>query len=195
MTFAPLLAADGLYVLPVKTPETLLRDSARQIVRRALGDALTKILAAKDGSIELLSSPGQPIRLAPPWSHIGISVSHEPGLSLAAVHLGGPVGIDLMRLGAPIADIELLAHDYLGPAAAMAIGTQPAETRQLAFANAWTRLEARLKCLALPLNEWAPELETQLATCTVTELAMPSGWIAAVATGPTSTQWAELQHL
>lgn len=194
MTFAPLLAADGLYVLPVKTPETLLRDSARQIVRRALGDALTKILAAKDGSIELLSSPGQPIRLAPPWSHIGISVSHEPGLSLAAVHLGGPVGIDLMRLGAPIAEIELLAHDYLGPAETLAIGTQPVEMRQLAFANAWTRLEARLKCLALPLNEWAPELETQLATCTVTELAMPSGWIAAVATGPTSTQWAELQH-
>lgn len=195
MTFAPLLAADGLYVLPVKTPETLLRDSARQIVRRALGDALTKILAAKDGSIELLSSPGQPIRLAPPWSHIGISVSHEPGLSLAAVHLGGPVGIDLMRLGAPIAEIELLAHDYLGPAETLAIGTQPVEMRQLAFANAWTRLEARLKCLALPLNEWAPELEAQLATCTVTELAMPSGWIAAVATSPTSKQWAELQHL
>lgn len=195
MTFAPLLAADDLHVLAVKTPETLRRDSARQIVRRALCDALSKLLSAKEESIALISSPGQPIRLAPPWRHIGISVSHEPGLSLAAVHLGGPVGIDLMRLGAPIADIELLAHDYLGPAAAMAIGTQPAETRQLAFANAWTRLEARLKCLALPLNEWAPELETQLATCTVTELAMPSGWIAAVATGPTSTQWAELQHL
>ncbi len=195
MTFAPLLAADGLYVLAVKTPETLLRDSARQIVRRTLGDTLTKLLTAKKGSIAMISSPGQPIRLAPPWSHIGISVSHEPGLSLAAVHLGGAVGIDLMRPGAPIADIELLARDYLGPAEALAIGTQPAEMRQLAFANAWTRLEARLKCLALPLNEWAPELETQLATCTVTELAMPSGWIAAVATGPTSTQWAELQHL
>ncbi len=195
MTSAPLLAADGLYVLAVKTPETLLRDSARKIVRRTLHNALTELLAAKKGSVALISAPGQPIRLAPPWSHIGISVSHEPGLSLAAVHLGGPVGIDLMRLGAPIADIELLAHDYLGLAETLAFGTQPAEMRQLAFANAWTRLEARLKCLALPLNEWAPELETQLATCTVTELAMPSGWIAAVATGPTSARCAELQHL
>ena len=195
MTVAPLLLADGLYVLAVQTPETLLRDNARKAVRRALCTALSELLAAKKGRIALTSSPGQAIRLAPPWSHIGISVSHEPGLSLAAIHLGGAVGIDLMRLGAPIADIELLAHDYLGPAEAIAIGTQPTEMRQLAFAHVWTHLEARLKCLALPLNEWAPELETQLAACTVTELTMPSGWIAAVATGPTSAQWAELQNL
>jgi len=74
-----------------------------------------------------------------------------------------------------------LARDYLGPGAAAALAKLPAEQRQCAFAQAWTRLEARLKCLALELREWTPEFEVRLAACSVAELAMPAGWVAAVA--------------
>lgn len=183
---APLLATDGLHVLTITTPKTRFRESARLIARQALRAALARLLAVKEGEISLISAPGTPIRLAAPWEHVGISVSHEPELSLAAIHLGGSVGIDLMRLGAPIADIGPLARDYLGPNESLAIASHAADARQLAFAKAWTRLEARLKCLTLPLHEWTPELDGQLAMYTVTELVMPDGWVATVATSSTN---------
>jgi 4'-phosphopantetheinyl transferase len=183
-----LLVAGGLHVLALQTPETSLRDRARLIVRQALCEELAKHLAVKEESIALVCAPGTPIRLATPWERIGISVSHEPGLSLAAINLDGAVGVDLMRLGEPLPDIEMLARDYLGPTASLAIAGQSAAMRQLAFARAWTRHEASLKCLAVPLGEWTPELEARLAACSSTELAMPAGWVAAVATSRASTK-------
>ena len=177
----PAMAADDLHILTIRTPETPFRDSARQLVRQALKAALARLLAIDEADISLISTPGLPVRLAPPRDHIGLSLSHEPGLSLAAIHLAGPVGIDLMRLGKPLPDIERLARDYLGPEAAAAIAGQAGERQQLAFAQAWVCLEARLKCLALPMTEWTPELDKQLAGCTVTNPVMPAGWIAAVA--------------
>ncbi|MDP3538040.1 MAG: 4'-phosphopantetheinyl transferase superfamily protein [Azonexus sp.] len=180
--FAPPATAEMLHILKVKTPETTQRDIARQLVRQAIRTALAKLLAVDEESISLISSPGQPIRLTAPWDHVGISVSHEPGLSLAAINLAGPVGIDLLRVGVPLAEIDALARDYLGPTEAIAIASTPLAQRQMAFALAWARLEARLKCLALPLIEWTPALAEQLATCTVTELVVPTGWVAAVAT-------------
>jgi 4'-phosphopantetheinyl transferase len=176
------VAVDGLYVLAVKTPASPLRDNARSMIRAALRDKLMALLAVAAGNITLLSTPGEPIRLAPPWERIGVSVSHEAGLSLAAINLHGAVGIDLLRLGEPLADMPALARDYLGPAAAAKLGTLPVSERPAAFAQDWTGLEARLKCLGQALSEWTPELEVQLAACTVTNLAMPTGWVAAVAT-------------
>lgn len=178
---ASAMAADNLHILTIETPETPFRGNARLLVRQALHAALVKLLAVDEADISLISTPGLSVRLAPPWEHIGISLSHEPGLSLAAIHLAGPVGIDLMRLGKPLPDIERLARDYLGPAAAAAIAGQAGEKQQSGFAQAWVCHEARLKCLALPITEWTPELDKQLARCTATNLAMPVGWIAAVA--------------
>ncbi|HJV93860.1 MAG TPA: 4'-phosphopantetheinyl transferase superfamily protein, partial [Azonexus sp.] len=119
--------------------------------------------------------------LAPPWQDVGISVSHEPGLSLAVIHRAGPVGIDLLRLDSPLPDLDQLARDYLGPATAAALAALPATQRQAAFAGAWCRLEAGLKCLGMALGEWTPETGRQLADCTFTDIAMPAGWVAAVA--------------
>lgn len=177
--FAPPAA---LHILRVRTPETPQRDRARQLVRQALSASLARLLAVGEETVSLISNPGEPIRLAAPWDHIGLSISHEPGLSLAAINLNGAVGIDLLRVGLPLAEIAALAGDYLGPAEAKAIAGTPLPRRQEAFALAWTRLEAKLKCLTLPLSEWTPALAAQLATCTVAELAVPAGWVAAVAT-------------
>lgn len=175
------MTGDGLHILTIETPETPIRDSARQLVRQALKAALAQLLAVDEADISLISTPGLPVRLAPPWDHIGLSFSHEPGLSLAAIHLAGPVGIDLMRLGKPLPDIERLARDYLGPAVAATLASQASEKQQLEFAQAWVCQEARLKCLALPMTEWTPEIDKQLARCSAASLAMPVGWIAAVA--------------
>lgn len=181
MTQAPLVVADGLLVIALRTPETPHRETARHLVRQALGKTLGGLLGVDETSLLLVSHPGQGIRLAPPWQEIGISVSHEPGLSLAAVHRTGPVGIDLMRLGAPLPDLAAVARDYLNPATAATLAALPATQRQPAFARAWCRLEAGLKCLGMALDEWTPEMGRRLAGCAITDIAMPAGWVAAVA--------------
>ena len=183
-TAAPL---PGLHVLSVPTPATPLRTEARQIVRAALRQALASLLSTDAGGISLLSTPGQPIRLAAPWHKIGLSVSHEAGRSVAAINLNGPVGIDLLRLDKALPDIVLLSRDYLGPLAANTIARLAIAEQQTAFAQAWTAHEASLKCLGLPLAEWTPAMASRLATCTSVDIAMPQGWIATVAIPKPST--------
>jgi 4'-phosphopantetheinyl transferase len=181
LTGSVLADAPDLHLRCLKTPETPLRESARRIVRGALRETLSNLLPAAGESLALISVPGQPIHLAPPWADVGLSVSHEPGLSLFAINLDGPVGVDLLRIAALPADIAAVARDYLGPDTAHALAKLPAGQRPHAFARAWTRFEARLKCRALELREWTPELAERLAPCHVADLAMPAGWVGAVA--------------
>jgi 4'-phosphopantetheinyl transferase len=181
LTGSALAEAPGLHLRCVRTPETPLRESARRIVRNALRETLASLLPAAGESLALISVPGQPVRLAPPRDGIGLSVSHEPGLSLLAINLDGPVGVDLARVAAIPADLGTVAGDYLGPNTARALGELPSGQRQYAFAQAWTRFEARLKCQALELREWSPELAERLAVCCVADLVLPAGWVGAVA--------------
>jgi len=181
LTGNALAEAPGLHLRCLKTPETPLRESARRIVRGALRETLANLLPAEGESLALISVPGQPIRLAPPWTDVGLSVSHEPGLSLFAINLDGPVGVDLLRIAALPADIDAVARDYLGLGTARTLAGLASGHQQHAFARAWTRFEACLKCEALDLREWTPELAERLAACRVAELAMPAGWVAAVA--------------
>lgn len=166
-----------LLIVAVDTPKTPIRDAARQLVRSVLG----KIL----GDLEFISEPGQAIRLARPELATGISVSHENGLSLLAVHYAGPVGIDLLHLPESadwLEQIPLLANDWLGPKCAQRIAELAPQQQMLHFALAWTQHEARLKCRGLALQEWRGELDEYLAPCCVTQLALPAGYIGAVAT-------------
>jgi len=176
----------GLHVLSMATPDTPHRETARRMVRQALSEALGELFPGEDGEIALISAPGTPIRLAAPGRAVGLSVSHEPGRSLAAIYLHGPVGIDLMRLGTPLPDIDVLGRDYLGPAVAAEIARCPEGERQQAFARAWTAHEASLKCLGLALAEWSPALAGHLSACTTLKVEMPPGWVATVATAGSS---------
>jgi 4'-phosphopantetheinyl transferase len=166
----------NLLIVAVDTENTPIRDAARRQVRQVLRELL--------GDQELVSLPGQAIRLANPGSKTGISVSHEAGLSLVAVNYAGPVGIDLMR---PLASadwreqIPTLAHDYLGPDIARKLASLPHAMQLQHFAEAWTQHEARLKCLGLGLQEWQPALAQRLSTCRVEPLVLPHGYIGAVA--------------
>ena len=166
----------NLLLVAVDTPNTAIRDVARQQVRQILGKLL--------GEEELLSSPGQAISVARPGSKTGISVSHEAGLSLVAVNFAGPVGIDLVRpLDSPDwrEQIPALAQDYLGQRVAQHLASFPAAEQMRYFAEAWTQHEARLKCLGLGLEEWHPALAERLSACRVEQLTLPGGYIGAVA--------------
>lgn len=174
----------GPIVLSIATPDTPIRDAARQLARDALREALGILLDRAPRDIPLISRPGEPLRLDLPDCRVGLSLSHEPGLTLAAINMHGPVGIDLMRIERKIdwlSDWEPVAHDYLGPQAAARIGDLPHARRAEAFARAWTRLEARLKCRAMPLQEWSPALEQQLACCRTCDIALPEGLVGTLA--------------
>jgi 4'-phosphopantetheinyl transferase len=169
--------AQDLLIVAINTPHTPIRDTARQRVRGALREIL--------GDVELISVPGQAIRLAQADSTIGISVSHESGLSLLAVNFSGPVGIDLLRIPDDpdwASQISMLASDYLGPKIARQISDLAPQERMKNFAQAWTAHEARLKCRGLALAEWSSELEASLSKCCVQPLALPPGYVGAVAT-------------
>jgi 4'-phosphopantetheinyl transferase len=159
------------------------RASARARVREVLRAALGELSGLALTEITIQSTPGR----APAVSYSrpraitpGISISHDEPLSLAAINLHGPVGVDLLRVQ-DIPDWRAVAHDYLGPRTAAWLGAQPAACRAAAFARAWSAHEARLKCLGLQLIEWTPGLAAELADCHCCDLSLPAGFAGALA--------------
>lgn len=168
---------DGLLVLAVRPPAGASRAQARLLLRAAVGalpEQLTQLpqlpqLAGRH--YELITTPGQaPLLRAGDGAVIGCSFSHAEGLSLAALNLNGPVGIDCMEEN-PIEDWAALARDYLGPQVAAQLAACAPQRRAAALARAWTAREASLKCLGLALAEWRP-----LPACRLLPLQLPAGW-------------------
>jgi 4'-phosphopantetheinyl transferase len=178
-----LRAADAPVVISLRTPSTTLRTEARAQVRTALRELLGPLLGRTPEAVPLVTVPGQPPRLELPGLQPGLSFSHDSSITLAALNPGGAVGVDVMRL-ASLPDWEALAHDYLGPRACKAIAAVPARQRDHAFAQAWTRMEACMKCLGTGLREWTPELQRLLARCAVRQLALDEELSGAVAWMP-----------
>jgi 4'-phosphopantetheinyl transferase len=109
-----------------------------------------------------------------------LSLSHEPGLSVAAICTSGKVGVDLMRIE-PELDWIATAQLYLAPRLVEEIGLSPEAEQAEAFARAWTQQEARLKYCGLALHEWDAELERELSVCRTLELGLPAGYCGALA--------------
>lgn len=174
----------GLTAIRVTTPNTEIRNEAREHLRAALRELLAALLQQPAVTLPLVSQPGQALVLDLPGRRIGLSVSHAPGLSVAAVHRHGAVGVDVMRIadGADwMPDWETVARDYLGPQAQARIANVTTDQRPYAFAREWTALEACLKYLGMALTEWTPALEQHIAMCTVIRLIVPHGFCGALA--------------
>ena len=173
-------AGPDLIVISVVTPDSTLRDLARAQLRGALREVLGWQFERAPEAIALVSVPGQAMRVDLTGQRIGLSASHEAGLSVAAIRRHGPVGIDIMRLP-PAFDWQPAARDYLGPQALHRIAGQPEHEQLQAFAREWTRLEAGLKCLGIGLQEWSQALAQRLESCCLTALDLPAGLCGAVA--------------
>jgi len=173
----------GLLIIAIQTPPTMLRTAARQQVRLALQEVLAAQLACSPAEIELFAQPGQALNLLQPTLDIALSISHEPGLSLAAVHMHGAVGVDLMAINsAPVAsELHTLATDYLGHNIADHLARTPAKELGRGFAQAWTEFEARLKCTKEHLSEWNLAREKRLAQYGCRALSLPDGYVGTVA--------------
>lgn len=182
---APCAGLDGVIVVGVAgQPE---REAARLAIRAALTAALAAHCGVDAGRIELYSPLG-----AAPWAmvdladgprRIALAISHDGDISVAAISLAGDVGIDVSQV-VPVPDWEPVARDYLGPAVAQALAAVPADTRDVAFAHAWSEYEARLKCCGSQLDEWQAEREPLLQACRCLPLALPDGYAGSLALPP-----------
>lgn len=151
MAFRIIWSADGVLVIAIAAPPS--RMEARARVRLAVREAAAQWLSMDVDTISVQSIPGQAPCLQLAGRMVGLSISHDAGLSLAAIHLHGKVGLDVMRVES-IPDWETVVRDYLGPQVAQALAACSAMERPLALAQAWTAREASLKYAGLQLAEW-----------------------------------------
>lgn len=174
---------NNLLVIALRTAQSMPRAEARLQIRAALKEALALLLTCSAADIEFLAQPGQALRLLQPKQNIGLSISHEAGISLAAIHINGAVGIDLMTLSSTPAskEIHTLATDYLGSKIAQQLACLPDNQQAKGFAKAWTAFEAGLKCSGEQLIEWNEATENRLAQYTCRDLILPDGYIGTVA--------------
>jgi 4'-phosphopantetheinyl transferase len=179
---AGVVVAPGLYVMRVDTAQ-LARPAARLLVRAALCEFAGAQLGMAPGAVTIDAAPGAAPRLLLDGrlSGQGISITHAGPFAVAAFHVHGAVGIDAMQVQ-EVPDWEQVALDYLGPQVhGMLAGLDPAR-RAEAFARAWAQREAQLKCLGLPLSEFAP-LQGEFATYT---LPVPLGYVGSLVSPPKS---------
>jgi phosphopantetheinyl transferase len=177
----PLLPPPGRPVL-VRVDTSPSRPAARQELR----NVLRQILAVWSGFLP------EPLPLCatargPVWSGLlggqtlDISLSYAEGGGWIGLIRAGLIGVDAMKVQ-PVPEAEELARHYLGHAALAAI--QQSNDPAMAFAVAWTELEARLKCLKYELSERpiAPAVAT--TECAIQRMVLPDRLIVTVATAP-----------
>ena len=175
-----LRSGDGVLVIGIVPPPS--RMAARTHLRQAVREAAAQWLKVDIESIAVESTPGDPPRLLLAGRAAGLSLTHDEGISLAAIHLHGAVGIDVMRVQ-DVPDWFSLARDYLGPQVAEELAACPDAQRPLRLAQAWTAREAALKCVGLPLMEW----NEMSLNCNVQHIALQDGFVAMLATPKTET--------
>jgi len=178
--------------------DRMTRDQQRLAARRVLRQVLAAHLKVALDAIVMARQPG----LAPQWhvrstenvtgaamGPVGVSLSHEEGISLIALRPEAELGVDLFDLFNPSRvqawpDTLDVATLYLGPEAtrrcADAAGLGDTQLARQ-FGVEWTRHEAAIKCLGHALREWHPALAAQAESCVIQSLALPEPWLGAAA--------------
>ena len=174
MDFTQYWQGDGVLVIGIEAAMT--RTEARLRIRLAVREAVAEWMNIAIDSVSVDSQPGHAPRLLVAGRAAWLSISHEDGISLAAMHLHGPVGIDVMRI-VDIPDWYALARDYLGPQLAGELAACPADRRALMLAQAWTAREAALKSAGLALTEW----HGVTPACRLQAVPMPAAYMATLA--------------
>lgn len=169
---------DGVLLIGLRHRPGTARDSARLRVRQVLSEILPLVLDGPQRAIDVDSQAGQAPQIRiPGHPGAGLSISHEADFSVAAVHLNGPVGIDVMAVQ-DTSDWQGVASDYLGPQVLARLCAAHQAQRARLFTRAWCEREARLKCAGQALSEWS--LAVQGAGRTL-EVGLPEGLIGVLA--------------
>jgi 4'-phosphopantetheinyl transferase len=146
----------GLGGLPAPEREraaAFLREDAvgRWVASRwALRQVLSRYLGEPAAEIALESGENKKPQLTDPSSGLRFNLSHSGDLALVAVTLGREVGVDVEGVESD-RDLLALAERALTPEALAEIRAAAPADQPRAFYRAWTRHEARLKCLGIGL--------------------------------------------
>jgi 4'-phosphopantetheinyl transferase len=175
MEFTVFWSTDGVLVIGIAA--VLPRAEARSRIRAAVREAAAQWLKLDIAAISVESTPGTPPRLLLAGRAAGLSFSHDEGISLAAVHLHGAAGIDVMRVQ-DIPDWFSLARDYLGLQVTEELAACADAQRPLRLAQAWTAREAALKCAGRQLAEW----DDLALNCHLQAVETPQNFVAMLAT-------------
>jgi 4'-phosphopantetheinyl transferase len=139
-------------VVLVRVTTSAPRPLARQEVRAVLRQLFAAWSGPAGEPITLIETPRGPVWDGELAGHsLELSLSYTDREAWIGLRRGGTIGVDAMTV-ANLPEAEAVARLYLGPTAWADIQSTPDPAR--AFAQAWTALEARLKCLKQPLTEW-----------------------------------------
>ena len=130
-------------------------------------------------------------------SSLNFNLAHSHGMAVFAFSRNREVGVDLEFIREDLAD-EKIAERFFSPSEIDALGKLPAELRNHAFFDCWTRKEAYIKArgegLSMPLNEFDVSLRpgeaaallrnhkepAEVTRWSMQSLDVPAGFVAAL---------------
>ncbi len=174
----PVLPPPGQPVL-VRVATGRSRPAARQKLRTVLRRTLAAWTNHSPGKLPLYETARGPVWLGQLGGHdLDINLSYAEGVGWIGLLRAGCIGVDAMQIQ-HIPEAEEVAHHFLGDVALATIqqSTDPA----MAFAIAWTELEARLKCLKQELNEWPVTQSFATDRCAIQTMIIPDRLMVTVA--------------
>ena len=154
----PLPGLEGLPPPERERAAAFLRDDAagRWVASRwALRQTLSRYLDEPAAEITLELGANEKPQLANRSSGLRFNLSHSGDLALVAVAHDREVGVDVEQIE-PARDLLTLAERALASEAVAEIRAAAPTEQPLAFYRAWTRHEARLKCLGVGLGGTDP---------------------------------------
>lgn len=173
------LNGDGLALALLALPASTARPVARQHARLALRQILGALLARPADTLVLHESENGPV-LGGGMGDIRISLSYAAQRCLIGLAEGRPLGVDIVRVE-HLPETGTLAQLYLPAPCRQAVHEAPPDDRDERFALAWAQMEARGKCLGLPLAEIDAPREQALQTCALAACRQPADYRIALA--------------
>ncbi|MBC3811017.1 4'-phosphopantetheinyl transferase superfamily protein [Undibacterium aquatile] len=174
-------------VISLSFSQNLQREVARQQLHLAITELLMQAFSCTAEQIRLIRIAGSRLQCIIATQEIFISVSHEPGLSVAAISQKQLPGIDLMAIK-PIDDWQNVAGIYFSSQQIAALQQAQDDECAALFAQCWTMMEARFKCAGIAMTEYDEHVQQQMASvlkdCCSYALTLPAGYIGTLILRP-----------
>lgn len=133
--------------------------------RAMLLDILSRYTGRDPNELTLAQgAAGKPCLQAPNSGDVRFNMTHSESLTLVAVSAGREVGIDVETIGGRRGgriDEVAIARRMLGDEQARRLEALAGQERRVEFLRAWTRWEARIKCLGIGIGGAAQEARRQ----------------------------------
>lgn len=171
--------AQGFALYLLTLPGDCARIEARQRARRLLREVLGDLLRLSAARVVLLEGPRGP-RPAAGAGGIHVSLSYAGEHVLIGLGRKFVVGVDLVCVE-DFDELPALTRLYLDQESGRQVMAAPRAALAANFAQAWAEMEARSKCLGLPLAEMRPQRALALQTCGLRSCAAIEGYRAALA--------------